>query len=143
MYNVLTRIAAIIILCALLLPACSTPATPPPAPTETPKPTSTSTAVPTDTSTPTRTPRPTATPNLAETQQYEAFNQEIESYYDQGFLDTTEGTIEEIDDAIGRVLEVDGEELGGDRRIRHQDAAPAVIFSMRPWSSEAWKGFLT
>jgi len=98
MHNVFTRIAAIIILSALILPACSTPATPPPAPTETPKPTSTNTAVPTNTSTPTRTPRPTATPNLAETQQYEAFNQEIESYYDQGFLDTTEGTVEEIDD---------------------------------------------
>jgi len=98
MQKVFTRIAAIIILSALILPACSTAATPPPAPTDTPRPTSTNTAVPTNTSTPTRTPRPTATPNLAETQKYEDFNQEVQSYYDQGFLDTTEGTIEELDD---------------------------------------------
>ena len=98
MQKVITRIAAIIILSALILPACSTAATPPPVPTETPRPTSTNTAVPSNTSAPTRTPRPTATPNQAETQQYDEFNQEIESFYDQGFLDTTEGTIEELDD---------------------------------------------
>ena len=98
MQNVFTRIAAIIILAALILPACSTAATPPPVPTDTPKPTSTNTAIPTDTSTPTRTPRPTSTPNLAQTQKYEDFNKEIETYYDQGYLDTTEGKVEELDD---------------------------------------------
>ena len=98
MQKVFTRIAAIIILFVMILPACSTAATPPPALTDTPRPTSTNTSVPTNTSTPTRTPRPTATPDLAETQQYEDFNQEIASYYDQGYLDTTKGTIEEIDD---------------------------------------------
>jgi hypothetical protein len=98
MQKVFTHIATIIMLSALILPACSTAATPPPVPTETPRPTFTNTAVPTNTSTPTRTPQPTATPNLAETQKYDEFNQEIQSYYDQGFLDTTEGNIEEIDD---------------------------------------------
>jgi len=98
MQNVFTRIAAIIILAALILPACSTAAIPPPVPTDTPKPTSTNTAIPTDTSTPTRTPRPTSTPNLAQTQKYEDFNKEIETYYDQGYLDTTEGKVEELDD---------------------------------------------
>jgi len=96
--NVFTRMAAILLLSTLILSACSTPATPPPVLTDTPKPTSTNTAVPTNTSTPTRTPRPTSTPNLAETQKYEDFNQEIQSYYDQGYLDTTEGSIQEIDD---------------------------------------------
>ena len=98
MQNVFTRIAAIIILAALILPACSTAATPLPASTDTPRPTSTNTAIPTDTSTPTRTPRPTSTPNLAQTQKYEDFNKEIETYYDQGYLNTTEGKVEELDD---------------------------------------------
>lgn len=51
-----------------------------------------------NTMTPTRTPRPTATPNIAETQKYEGFNQEIQSHYDAGYLDKTGGTIEEVDD---------------------------------------------
>jgi hypothetical protein len=98
MKKVFTRIAAIMILAALILPACSTPATPPPAPTSTPQPTATDTVVPTNTSTPTKTPLPTATPNLAATQKYEGYNQEIQNYFDAGYLDTTSGSIKEIDD---------------------------------------------
>jgi hypothetical protein len=47
---------------------------------------------------PTSTPRPTATPNLAATQKYEGFNQEIQSYYDAGWLASTDGSFKEIDD---------------------------------------------
>jgi hypothetical protein len=78
--------------------ACSNLAPPSPTPTDTPRPTSTKTATPTKTSTPTRTPRPTATPNLAETQKYDDFNTEIQSYFDRGFVASTEAAIEEVDD---------------------------------------------
>jgi len=80
--------------------ACSNFAPPSPTPTNTPKPTSTATptAIPTKTSTPTRTPSPTPTPDIAATQKYEGFNKEIQSYVDRGFLTSTEGNIEEVDD---------------------------------------------
>jgi len=83
---------------AVVSSACSTAAPPPPTSTNTPKPTATETAVPTATFTPTRTPKPTATPNLAATQKAEEFQAEVQSYYDQGYLSTTEGTMKEIDD---------------------------------------------
>ena len=85
-------------LLVLILPACSPFA--PPAPTSnTPhQPTATKTTVPTATFTPTRTPKPTATPNMAATQKYEEYQAEVQSYFDQGFLNTTEGTIKEVDD---------------------------------------------
>ncbi len=82
------------------LSACSTFA-PPPTPTSTPNPptaTSTNTATPTKTLVPTNTPRPTATPNLAATQKYDGFNQEIQSYYDLGYVSSKGGNIKEFDD---------------------------------------------
>jgi hypothetical protein len=91
-------LTATLLLLLAISSACSKAAPPSPTPTNTPKPTSTNTVIPTNTSTPTRTPRPTSTPNLAATQKYEDFNKEIQSYYDEGYLDTTEGTIEEVDD---------------------------------------------
>ena len=88
------------LLLVIVASACTNAAPPAATPTETPRPTSTNTAVPTNTSTPTRTPRPTATPNIAETQKYEDYNAEIASYFDQGYLDTTDGSLEQIDDFL-------------------------------------------
>ncbi len=59
-------------------------------------------------------------------------------------------TVVERFEVLPRVFEVDGEQLGGDLEVGHASGRPAlpppqvvVIFSMSPWSSEAWKGFLT
>jgi hypothetical protein len=53
-------------------------------------------------------------------------------------------------EVLARVLEIDGEKLGRDLEVgRHAPPLEqpyelaAVIFSMRPCSSEAWKGFFT
>lgn len=61
-------------------------------------PTSTDLPTPSMNLVPTNTPRPTATPNLAATQKYEGFNQEIQSYYDVGYVAHTNSNIEEFDD---------------------------------------------
>ncbi|HEX9332096.1 MAG TPA: hypothetical protein VF896_09425 [Anaerolineales bacterium] len=60
-------------------------------PTATDQPTATKTLVPTST------PRPNATPNLAATQKYDGFNQEIQSYYDAGYVAGTDGSFKEFD----------------------------------------------
>src|SRR5689334_2187735 len=69
-----------------------------PTPTSTPQPTATKTLTPTKTSTPTRTPIPTKTPNLAATKRADELNAEVQTYYDQGYLSTTEGRFRELDD---------------------------------------------
>lgn len=66
--------------------------------TDTPSPTATDTATPTSTPRPSHTPRPTKTPNLAATEKYEAFNEETQNYFDLGYLATTDGKVEEVDD---------------------------------------------
>ena len=64
-------------------------------------------------------------------------------------LQGQEAVVEGLEVLAG-VLEVDGEQLGRDLEVeRHESRLPepyavaAVIFSMRPCSSEAWKGFFT
>src|SRR5512138_446975 len=47
---------------------------------------------------PTSTPRPTWTPNAAATQHVEDLIAEVQNYFDQGDLTTTDGTFAEIDD---------------------------------------------
>lgn len=79
---------------ALVVSACST-AAPAPTLTDTPQPTATETLVPTATMKPTRTPRPTSTPNMTATQKAEDFQAEVQSYFDQGYLPSTEGSMEE------------------------------------------------
>ena len=69
-----------------------------PTPTSTPQPTATKTLTPTKTATPTRTPIPTKTPNLAATKRADELNAEVQTYYDQGYLSTTEGRFRELDD---------------------------------------------
>jgi hypothetical protein len=81
--------------------ACAT-AQPTPASTNTPAPTAaaTETVVPTATKTlrPSPTPRPTQTPNLAATERAEELNAEVETYFEKGYLATTEGRFRELDD---------------------------------------------
>ena len=86
---------SLIVCMALLVSGCAT-AAPVSTPTNTPQPTATQTSVPTSTLTPTRTPRPTSTPNMTATRNAEEFQAEIQSYVDQGYLETTEGSVEEV-----------------------------------------------
>ena len=81
----------------LMLSACGASA---PIATSTLPATVTSTATPTLTATatviPTKTPKPTATPNLAATQRSEELKDEVQEYYDKGFLSTTDGDFLEL-----------------------------------------------
>ena len=100
MNQVFTRIALILVLPAMLLSACSTAATPIPAPasTNTPQPTVTNTTVPSNTPKPTSTPRPTRTPNLAATQQMNDMQAEAQKYTDLGYIPSAEGKFKVFDD---------------------------------------------
>ncbi len=78
--------------------ACSTSQPPTATQTNTPQPTATITASPTNTPRPSPTLRPTNTPNLAATQRTEELNAEVQTYFDKGYLSTTEGQFRELDD---------------------------------------------
>jgi hypothetical protein len=69
-----------------------------PTPASTPEPTTTNTVIPTNTSRPSSTPRPTQTPNLTATQRSEELNSEVQTYFDMGYLTTTDGSITELED---------------------------------------------
>lgn len=69
-----------------------------PTPTSTPEPTLTNTITPTDTPTPSPTPQPTQTPNLAATQRAEELDAEVQAYFDQGYISTTNGRFKELED---------------------------------------------
>ena len=92
--NVVTLYISVLI---LISHACGTAQ---PTPTNTPEPTVTNTAIPTITITPTPspTPRPTQTPNLAATQRAEELNAEVQTYFEQGYLTTTNGRVKELTD---------------------------------------------
>lgn len=92
-----TQVILLSIVVTLAVSGCSTFA-PTPVPTDTPQPTITDTLVPTATLTPTRTPRPTSTPNLTATQKAQEFQAEVQSYFDNGYLDTTVGRIQTFGD---------------------------------------------
>ena len=89
-----------ILVILLLVSSCSTSAPPAPTSTSTPEPTSTATktATPTATVKPTSTPRPTKTPNLAATQRVGELQEEAQSYFEQGYLESPDGQFEEYDD---------------------------------------------
>ena len=96
-----TYFVSFLVILSVALSACSFSAAQPtstPAATDTPAATSTNTATPTNTPRPSPTPRPTQTPNLAATQKNEAFNAEAQSYFDNGYISSAEGTTKEIDD---------------------------------------------
>lgn len=71
-----------------------------PTPTATSEPTTilTVTATATRTRRPSPTPRPTRTPDIAATQRADELIAEVLSYYDKGYLTTTQGRFSELDD---------------------------------------------
>lgn len=87
----------LIFLFILISIACATTQ---PIPTGVPEPTFTSTPAPTATNTPrpSPTPRPTWTPDVAATQHVEELFAEVQQYYENGYLSTTDGTFAELDD---------------------------------------------
>jgi hypothetical protein len=90
---------SLILMLILASVACSTSAAQPtPTSTSTPKPTATKTVVPTNTPRPSPTPRPTKTPNMAATQRMEELNDEVQAYFEKGYLTTTEGRFRELED---------------------------------------------
>ena len=89
---------SVLLLLILILSACSTAAPVPTATNTLVPPTATITATATKTPVPTSTPRPTITPNLAATQRISEWQEEAQTYFDKGYIDTTEGTFKEIDD---------------------------------------------
>lgn len=84
----------VLIILSLLLASCSFDTLS--GATATPESTSTPVATSTRTPFPTKTPLPTKTPNLAETQQYEDWQAEIQSYVDLGYIPSAEGKIEKV-----------------------------------------------
>jgi hypothetical protein len=90
-----TPILSSILVLILVSLACGTAQ---PTPTSTPEPTVTNSAVPTNTPRPSPTPQPTQTPNLAATQRTEELNAEVQTYFDKGYLATTNGKLKELDD---------------------------------------------
>ena len=88
----------IVLFLALALTACSMGAPAPTATptmvpaTETPIPTATATVIPTDT------PTPTATPDVAATQQAEKLQALLVELKDNGYIDTTDGSVTQLDD---------------------------------------------
>ena len=100
MNNAFSPVKLAMIVMALAIVACSVGA---PAPTATPVPTNTP-VPPTDTPVPTAAPPtdtpvpPTATPNAAATQRSEEIMSVLTGFLDDGFIDTTEGEAELLDD---------------------------------------------
>ena len=85
-----SRYAIIVVLVLLLvLTACAQ---------ATPEATATPASSPTETPTPTDTPKPTRTPNLAATQAMEELQARVQSYYDAGYLLSTNGHLIHLDD---------------------------------------------
>ena len=87
--------------------ACSTSVAAEPTSTSKPSATSTITATPSKTPKPTTTPRPTRTPNLAATEQMDALNAEAQSYFELGYLETTNGKFTEFDDSTEEWAQLD------------------------------------
>lgn len=85
-----------VLLAVSLACAGTTPAAPPTATATAVPPTAAATA--TATLKPTSTPRPTATPNLAATQEMDARLQLLQTYVDAGYISSTTGEFEDIED---------------------------------------------
>ncbi len=96
-----SSLLSVIFIFTFVLSACSMSAvqsTSTPTSTNTSQPTATITLTPTNTPRPSPTPRPTKTPNLAATKRVDGFNAETQSYFDKGYLKSTDGKITEVDD---------------------------------------------
>ncbi|HLF73067.1 MAG TPA: hypothetical protein VI524_01875 [Anaerolineales bacterium] len=102
-----------------------------PVPTSTPHPSATGTAVPTKTSTPSPTPTPTQTPDATATQQAAERNAEVRTYFDKGYLATTEGEFIELED-----FSLDWAQLGWYNWLRLGDVASDFFLSAHfKWDS--------
>lgn len=121
-----------ILILILVSVACSTSAAPPtPTSTSTPEPTATYTVVPSNTPRPSPTPRPTKTPNLAATQRSEELNTEVQTYFEKGYLATTEGRFREYED-----FNYDWAQLGWYQWLPLPDTASDFFLSSHfEWSS--------
>lgn len=89
--NFLRPVSLLVAVLILVSLACSAVIAAPTATPVPPSPTQPPTSVPTDTPQPTATLEPTATPDIAATQQMESLQAEVQSYYDKGYLNTTDG----------------------------------------------------
>jgi len=119
-----------VLVIVLISLACAT-AQPTPTSTPEPPPTATETVVPTQTPRPSPTPRPTQTPNLAATERAEELNAEVQKYFDEGYLDTTEGRFRELDD-----FRFDWAQLGWYRPFPIQDGVGDFFMSAKfKWDS--------
>lgn len=87
----------IFLLLSLILASCGA-FVPEPTLTATATNTLTPTFTPTITLTPTKTPTPTITPNLVATQQYETFIEQVKQFYEQGYIPSTKGTYQHLED---------------------------------------------
>ena len=98
-YKSLRTLMSFVLLWTLISLACGS-VQPVAEPTNTPDPTSTETAVstPTQTPRPSATPRPTQTPNVTGTERAAEMNSEILEYFENGYLTTTDGMFQELDD---------------------------------------------
>lgn len=92
-----TGFPVLVIVLTLTSLTCAT-LQPVPTPTSTPEPTATIPPTPTNTPRPSPTPRPTWTPNRTATQRAETLSAEVQSYFDRGFLASSQGQLIELDD---------------------------------------------
>ena len=100
--NLLVRFVHVCLILVFTSTACSVgtmaepTATPEPTTTNTALPTLTSTSPPTNTPRPTSTSRPTETPDVAATQRIDEFQILLQSFEEEGYIETTEGEILEM-----------------------------------------------
>ena len=123
--NLFTLFVSVFVLISLACAASQ------PSPTNTPAPTSTITATPTNTPRPSPTLRPTFTPDVAATQHVNDLIAEVQSYYDKGYLTTTDGRFIEFDD-----FKFDWAQLGSYKLMRLQRSASDFMMSAHfKWNS--------
>ena len=123
----------IFILVLVSLACANLQATPVPTNTLEPSATATETTAPTATQTPrpTSTPRPTQTPNFAATERAEELNAEVQGYFEEGYLTTTDGKFRELED-----FSFDWAQLGWYRRFPIQDSVGDFFLSAHfKWDS--------
>ena len=90
-FSAMTILAFVSLACQTLAPTPTATITPIPA-------TDTATPSPTNTRRPSSTPKPTKTPDIAATRHREDMNEEVQTYFDKGYLTTTKGNFDEFDD---------------------------------------------
>lgn len=124
--------AFLILVLASLACSFGAPAEPTATP-QPPEPTATNTALPTPTRTPrpTSTPEPTATPDVAATQKVDEFQTLLQTFKEEGYLETTEGRITELPP-----FEEEWAQLGWYRWWPYDDVSSDFVFKAHfKWST--------